>query len=118
DANVIIRLTNEGSSYYVNLPSSDQYDFVKKMSNDIATAIKCDFSRITIPTRYQYSNENNNDQIFMRVNIAQGDGRGAASLASDLNETITFESNSTISLGTTFNYIDQSNGAWLLRKFT
>ncbi|CAG8782575.1 2054_t:CDS:2, partial [Racocetra fulgida] len=96
DANVIIRLTNEGSSYYVNLPSSDQYDFVKNMSNDIATAIKCDFSRITIPTRYQYSNENN-DQIFMRVNIAQGSGRGATSLASDLNETITFKGNSTIS---------------------
>ncbi|CAG8720066.1 23192_t:CDS:2, partial [Cetraspora pellucida] len=111
DASVIIRLTNEGSTYYENLPSSSKYDFIKGMSNDIATAIKCDASRITIPMRYQYSNEDNGDQIFMRINIAQGDNRGAFGLASDLNETIMHKDNLTISAGATFNYIDQSNAS-------
>ncbi|CAG8483152.1 4556_t:CDS:10, partial [Racocetra persica] len=112
---VVIRLTNDGTLYYVNLPSNNRSDFVKKMGNDIATSINCDASRITIPTYYQYSNENNNgDQIFMRVNIAQGDDRDASSLASELNKTIMYKNISTISNGTTFNYIDQSNGAWLI----
>ncbi|CAG8564499.1 16048_t:CDS:2 [Dentiscutata erythropus] len=85
------------------------------MCNDIATAINCDASRITMPTLYQYSNEyNNGDQIFMRVNIAQGDGQSASSLASKLSETIVYKNISEISNSTILNYIDQSNGAWLM----
>ncbi|RIB30613.1 hypothetical protein C2G38_2136247, partial [Gigaspora rosea] len=85
------------------------------MSYDIATAINCDASRIAMPTLYQYSNENNHrDQIFMRVNIVQRDDQSASSLASKLSETLIYKNISEISNGTILNYIDQSNGAWLM----
>ncbi|CAG8607205.1 25504_t:CDS:2 [Dentiscutata erythropus] len=113
DVNVFIRLTNEGTSYYVHLPSSNKSDFVQNMCNNIASAINCDTSQITMPIHYQYSKEN--DQIFMRVNIAKGNDRIASTLASELNEAITYKYNSAISNGTVSHYIDQSNGAWLMR---
>ncbi|CAG8570702.1 6628_t:CDS:2, partial [Gigaspora rosea] len=112
---IIIRLNNEGTLHYINLPSSNKFDFVKEMSYDIATAINCDASRIAMPTLYQYSNENNHrDQIFMRVNIVQRDDQSASSLASKLSETLIYKNISEISNGTILNYIDQSNGAWLM----
>ncbi|CAG8664539.1 16462_t:CDS:2, partial [Racocetra fulgida] len=66
DVSVIIRLTQQGTQFYLDSSSSDQSNFVKNMGSDIAKVINCDVSRITIPTHYQYSNENNtDDKIFM-----------------------------------------------------
>ncbi|CAG8513259.1 15619_t:CDS:10 [Dentiscutata heterogama] len=117
-ASTIIRLTSDGTKQYVNLSPNDHSTFAKNLGNEIATALECDSSRIIISTHYQYSNFNNSgDQIFMRVNIAQGRqelDRSASYLANDLNEMITYKSISPISTGTTSKYIDQYNGAWPL----
>ncbi|CAG8688497.1 23938_t:CDS:10, partial [Dentiscutata erythropus] len=116
-ASTIVRLTPGGTSQYVNLSPNDQSTFAKTLGSEIATALECDSSRITIPTHYQYSNFNNSgDQIFMRVNIAQGQGqdRGASYLASDLNDMIANKASSPISTGTNSKNLDQYNGAWLL----
>ncbi|CAG8593678.1 52_t:CDS:2, partial [Racocetra persica] len=119
DVSVIIRLTQQGTQFYLDSSSSDQSNFVKNMGSDIAKVINCDVSRITIPTHYQYSNTD--DKIFMRINIAQNvpsgqddqeDSRSAPSLANDLNELIINKDISVISTGDTSKYIDQYNGAW------
>ncbi|CAG8559940.1 12324_t:CDS:2, partial [Racocetra persica] len=131
DRSVIIRLTPEGTQHYVDLSSNDKSTFVKNMGGDIATVINCDASRIKIPVLYQYSNYNNSgDQLFMRVNIAQnapsgqstqgaqGDSRGAPSLADDLNDVIVNKDISAISTGTTSQYIDQHNAdLWSRYKY-
>ncbi|CAG8454748.1 6613_t:CDS:10 [Dentiscutata heterogama] len=117
-ASTIVRLTPDGTKQYVNLSPNDQSTFAKNLGDEIATALECDSSRIKIPTHYQYSNFNNSgDQIFMRVNIAQGSqsqDRGASYLANDLNDMITYKSSSPISTGTNSKNLDQYNGAWLL----
>ncbi|CAJ0836793.1 10003_t:CDS:10 [Entrophospora sp. SA101] len=133
----IIRLTPEGTTYYISLSKNDQLDFVGKLSNELSNALPCDATRIKIPTKFQYSHDNNNnyssindnltfknyemnitasstDQIFMRVNIEGTLSRtelSAIQLSSDLNELIINKNVTLLSKGLYTNLIDSGYGA-------
>ncbi|CAG8777729.1 12901_t:CDS:2, partial [Acaulospora morrowiae] len=71
----IVRLTVDGSSYYVSLSESEKKDFVRKFASQLASTIPCSQSRIYTRTKYQYDYTlPNRDQIMFRVFVDPGDG--------------------------------------------
>ncbi|RIA90721.1 hypothetical protein C1645_145892 [Glomus cerebriforme] len=109
----IIRLTPEGTNYYISLPSKDKTKFENAMSDELAKAISCERDRLST-VGYQYDAHTKQKQVIMRVDIKKAtapEQTDSEKLVKNLNDTVTYKDITSLATGSSASHLDASNGA-------
>ncbi|CAB4381454.1 unnamed protein product [Rhizophagus irregularis] len=113
DESAIIRLSTEGTSYYTKLSSKDREAFADTMSDELASAISCERTRLST-VGYQYDGHTKEDQVIMRVDIkktTEANQVSSEKLVQDLDDDVKNRGINSLANGNSASLLDASNGA-------